>query len=197
MAWAFTVLKKSLPVPKDAAPCGCALGSGCGASAARVRNWSTVTTSGWSGASRMRARRCGRSGVWSPLAARVPYNFQIRAALKTPVSTLTGQACPLRSSNFSARALRQDSMRVLLAESLGRSTRYSRCAPLPESARTGRPQPWAVNQSRICSALTRAAACSASLLEIPAGRTGSRSTSIQRRTLMSGSAVVCLSCPAF
>ena len=52
----------------------------------------------------IRAILCGRSAVESPLAAIVPYNFQMRAGLATPVSTCTAASLKRLASALSARS---------------------------------------------------------------------------------------------
>ena len=74
---------------------------------------------------------------------------------------------------------------------MGRSIRYIRCAPLPESARIGAGNPQtSVRNPVILRATSRAASCSSSVELIPAGRFGSISTASHRRSIISASAVV-------
>ncbi len=82
-------------------------------------------------------------------------------------------------------------MRLRLSSSFGRSIRYRRWAPFPESPRTGAGNP--KNSERnpaTFPATSRAAACSASEELIPLGRTGSMSTGNHSLRIMSASAVV-------
>ena len=78
--------------------------------------------------------RCGRSSVGWPLQARVPYSRRIRPALPTVRSTSTRLL-----SNRRARASRQ--RRTIPPSSAGRSIRYNRWTPLPESTKTGSGHP--------------------------------------------------------
>ncbi len=135
----------------------------------------------------IRARRCGRSGISSPLRAIVPYNLKIRAALLVLVSTLTAAVVKRKS-----KAARQRFTSSVLSLSFGSSMRTSTCAPLPLSASNMLPLdiPSSHSKPRIFSATASAASCSASVLLTPDGRSASRSMGSQRRTRISLSAVV-------
>ena len=67
----------------------CRLDSFTGDCAASSCNCSIVTTPRTAGASMIRDIRCGHLAVESPLHAKVPYSFQIRAGLWTDRSTAT------------------------------------------------------------------------------------------------------------
>ncbi|OPX70872.1 MAG: hypothetical protein A4E38_01287 [Methanoregulaceae archaeon PtaB.Bin108] len=81
--------------------------------------------------------------------------------------------------------------RSRLASSFGRSIRYKRWAPLPESARTGTGHPFSLPRNlAISSALLSAAWCSSSVDDTPLGLTGSMSMGNHMRRRMSASLVV-------
>jgi len=109
----------------------------------------------------------------------------MRAALKFAVSTVT------HSSEKSASSVaRQLFTSAVAASSFGRSMRYSRWAPLPESARIGSGKPSPASHRAISSAFARASPCSSSVLDTPLGRSGSMSIGSQRRRRISASLVV-------
>ncbi|OPY36355.1 MAG: hypothetical protein A4E35_01894 [Methanoregula sp. PtaU1.Bin051] len=109
----------------------------------------------------------------------------MRAALKFAVSTVT------RSSEKSASSVaRQPFTRARAASSFGRSMRYNKWAPLPESAWTGSGRPSPAIHRATSSAFARASPCSSSVLDTPLGRSGSISTGSQRRCWISASLVV-------
>jgi hypothetical protein len=139
-----------------------------------------------SGTSSSLERRCGRSCVESPLQHNVPYNFQIRLGLKTERSIATSSVAQRLATHATKRRIDSVTSGVL-----GASSRYSRCAPLPESARIGSPHPAARNSSHVPQATTMARPCSRSVELMPAGRMGSKSNPSQRRRAISLSLVVC------
>jgi hypothetical protein len=79
---------------------------------------------------------------------------------------------------------------ILAASSFGMSTLYIKCQPLPLQACTGSGHPILANHSIVAMAHSLDASSSASVDDMPAGRTGSKSSKNQRLLSISASEVV-------
>ncbi|MBA7535243.1 hypothetical protein ES705_27496 [subsurface metagenome] len=153
-----------------------------GACAASASSTSLRATAKPSGTSRSRAILCGRVAVLSPFRAIVPGSFQMRAALNTARSMDTASV-----SKRAARASRHCLTSSMLAASLGSSILTRTCPPFPLSpmATESCGTPAASRYIRTSRAVLIAPSCSASVLEIPAGRLASISIGSHRRLRIS------------
>lgn len=127
------------------------------------------------------------TGTGSPFRAVVPYNFQMRAGLNTPVSIFT-----LSVENLLETSSRIPLMIALFSSFAGQSGSLKRrCPPLPDMAVMGSGNPSSpVNHAVTGSRRARASWSSLSDDDMPAGLTGSMSIGNHRRATTSLSDVV-------
>ena len=133
------------------------------------------------------ARRCGRCGRASPLAAIVPDSLTMRLGLASVVSTDTADVL-----NNALEASRTACTRAVLASSTARSMRQVACPPLPLIMQTtGSGQP----SSTVTNWMSRRAGERLVQFGVRRGNAGLPNGSKSRvrcaRRMMSASAVVC------